>query len=193
MKSTPIILILCLFYFHSSGQTRGGVLSQEDSKKITEYYCKQYIVDEVLRIPDRQSIDVYIDAITASTSGEITTVLYECSSLQKKGVVFAFWNDYIDIRLPYKGYGFYNVEFEKAKKLFHDLEALMNQENRILTNSNGNLVFKSEDITFLFYNSNSVFDNLPIRVWYKTFDSDWNQGNFRRTIKRFRKFFKLTK
>ena len=193
MKTIPIILILCILYCSSSGQTRGGVLSQEESKKITEYYCKQYIVDEVLKIPDRQSIEVYIDAITASTSGEITTVLYKCSSLKKKGVVLAFWNDYIDILLPYKGFGFCNLEIEKANILFNDLEALMNQENLILANITGNKVFKSDNITLLFSNSGSFLGKRTIRVWFDKFDSDWNQANLKTTIRRFRKFFNLTK
>ena len=191
MKTISTILVICLFCFSSFGQTRGGVLSQEESKKITEYYCKQYIVDEVLKIPDRQAVEVYIDAITASTSGEITTVLYECSSLQKKGVVFAFWNDYIDKLLPYKGFGFCNLEFEKANVLFNDLVAVLNQENLILSNITGNLVFKSDDVTLLFSNSGSFISKRTIRVWYDKFDSDWNQANLKTTIKRFRKFFKL--
>jgi hypothetical protein len=169
-------------------------MSQERCKEITEYYCKQYIVDEILKIPDRQSIGVYIYAITAAKSGEITTVLYECPSLNKKGVVFAFWNDYSNGILPsIKGYGFYNLELEDAKELFNHLESLMDKENKILTEYTGNLAYKSNDLTFLFYNSGDVLIANPIRVWYNTFDSNWTQSNLRTTIKRFRKFFGLEK
>lgn len=189
---TLFIIFLCSIPTYS--QTRqGDILSQERCKEITEYYCKQYIVDEVLEIGDRQSVEIYINPITAAKSGELTTVLYGCSSLNKKGVVFAFWNDYFSGSvLPYKGLGFYNLTFEDAQKLFDNLESLMDQENKILTYSEGNLAYKSGDLTFLFCNSELMVGSKPIRVWYKSFDSDWNQTNLRTTIKRFRKFFKLT-
>jgi len=177
------------------GQTQqGGILSQEQCKQITEYYCKQYIVDEVLKVPDLQSVEIYIHPITAAKSGELTTVLYQCNSLNKKGVVFAFWGNYFSENiLPYKGFGFLDLDFAEAKDLFDRLEYLMDQENKILTYSEGNLAYKSDGMTFLFCNSELMVGNNPIRVWYKSFDSDWNQTNLRTTIKRFRKFFKLAK
>ncbi|MFH1298001.1 MAG: hypothetical protein ABIJ04_12150 [Bacteroidota bacterium] len=125
-------------------------------------------------------------------SGEITTVLYQCVSLAKSVVVFAFWNDYsTGVILTYTGYSFYNLEMEEAQELFNALESLMDQENKILTNYIGNIVYKFDELTFLFFNSGDILVNKPIRIWYDLFDSDWNQGNLKTTIKRFRKFFKL--
>jgi hypothetical protein len=195
MKFILINLLLCSLYLASSSQTtQGDILSQEKCKAITEYYCKQYIIDEVLKVPDRQQVEVYISPITAAKSGELTTVLYHCNALNKKGVVFAFWNDYYTTSiLPYKGLGFSNLDLEQAKKLFSNLESLMDQDNKILSNAEGNLAYKVDELTFLFCNSELMVGNKPIRVWYKTFDSDWNQTNLRTTIKRFRKFFNISK
>lgn len=194
MKTIPAIIFFSAIGLSSYAQTRqGDILSQERCKEITEYYCKQYIVDEVLKIPDRQSVGVYIYAITAAKSGELTTVLYQCNSLNKKGVVFAFWNDYsTGIVLPYKGFGFYGLDFDQAKELFNNLESLMDQDNKILDVDIGNLAYRSDDLTFLLYNKTAdLGSSRAIRVWWKTFDSDWNQSNLRTTIKRFRKFFGL--
>jgi hypothetical protein len=189
------IITICLFCHSIFGQTRqGDVLSQEYCKRITEYYCKQYVVDEILNVPDRQGIEVYIDPITAAKSGELTTVLYHCKSLNKRGVVFAFWNDFsTGILPPYKGFGFYNLDLDTATELFNELETLINQDNKVLTYSDGNLVYKFNELTFVFYKSDDFMGNSPIRVWWKTFDSDWTQVNLRTTIKRFRKVFNLTK
>lgn len=196
MKYVLFILFFCSNCFYTNAQTRQGeVLSQEYCKQITEYYCKQYIVDEVLQVPDRKSVGIYIHPITAAKSGELTTVLYQCDSLHKKGLVFAFWNDYsTGIILPFKGYGFYNLDFEQAKELLNSLESLVDQENKILDDTPGNLVYKSDDLTFLFYNRIGDFGSCKgIRVWWKTFDSDWTVTNLQTTIKRFRKFFNSTK
>ena len=196
MKHLSFLAALLIFCYSVHSQTRqGDILSQERCKEITEYYCKQYIVDDILQIPDRKSTGVHISAITAAKSGELTTVLYQCNSLNKKGVVFTFWNDYAtDIALPYKGYGFYGLDFDQAKELFSNLEMVLAQDNNILDENMGNLVYKSDDLTFLIYNKNGEFgSSKAIRVWWKTFDSDWTIKNLETTIKRFKVFFGLAK
>ena len=67
----------------------------------------------------------------------------------------------------------------------------MNQPNKVLEYSMGNLVYKTEDLTFLFFKPDFEVTTSNIRVWWKDFDSEWNQGNLQTTIKRFRKFFEL--
>jgi hypothetical protein len=194
MKSIIAIFILGFICTASYGQTtEGAEFSQERCKKITEYYCKQYIVDEVLEVPGLlQGVEVYICPITAAKSGELTTVLYQCKPLHKQGVVFAFWNDYyLKSEQPYKGLGFYNLDIDKAKELFDNLESLMIQDHRILSEEFGNVVYKSGELTFLFYNSDLLAGDKPVRVWYGLFDSDWNQTTLLTTIMQFRHFFKL--
>lgn len=198
MKNNILIIIIFFSGLSTFAQTRqGDIMSQERCKEITEYYSKQYIIDEILKVQDRQSIGVYIDAITAAKSGELTTVLYQCDALNKKGLVFVFWNDFwTESTLPYKGFGFYDLEMDKANELFIQLETLMNQKNKVdaLNYSNGNIVYKSDDLTFLFYSKSIDLGSIiAVRVWYKMFDSDWTKTNLQTTIKRFRKFFDLTK
>lgn len=194
IKSITAIFTFSLLYSFSFGQTtQGGVLSQENSKEISEYYCKQFIVDEILKVPTGQPIRITIDVITAAKSGELATVLYECSTLQKAGLVFAFWNGLWNGISPYKGFGFYGFNFDDAKELLDSLEYLMNKGFTSPTSDSWNLVYKTKNLTFLFFDPNGYSESSDIRVWWQTFDSDWNQNNLRTTIRRFRKFFNLPK
>jgi hypothetical protein len=198
IKQAFAILAICLFFYSALGQNNSGkVLDREANKMTGEYYSKQFIVDEVLKVGDRQIVEFYADAITGAHSGELTTVLYECKSLNKKGVVFVFWNNFVTgNNLRFQGYGFYHIDVEKAKELFNSLEAIMNQKGNALDYSVGNLTFKADDLTFLFYTGTAGDGSLvqeQIRVWYKDFDSDWYKANLKTTIRRFRKFFELEK
>lgn len=196
MKGIALVTVQLFCSILLFSQTRqGDILSQERCKEITEYYCKQYIVEDILKVPDKQSIGVYIYAITAAKSGELTTVLYQCDEFNKKGLVFAFWNDYsANSVTSYKGYGLYHLDFEQAGKLLNELESIVGSKNKILDEPIGNLVYRSDELTFLFYNKQTEFGFKPvIRVWWNNFDSDWTISNLETTIKRFRKFFGLAK
>lgn len=196
MKGIALVTVQLFCSILLFSQTRqGDILSQERCKEITEYYCKQYIVEDILKVPDKQSIGVYIYAITAAKSGELTTVLYQCDEFNKKGLVIAFWNDYsANSVTSYKGYGLYHLDFEQAGKLLNELESIVGSKNKILDEPIGNLVYRSDELTFLFYNKQTEFGFKPvIRVWWNNFDSDWTISNLETTIKRFRKFFGLAK
>ena len=53
--------------------------------------------------------------LAAASSGELTTLLYKCTSKQKEGLVFGFYGNYMtDAGLYYQGYSFKNLEKEQA-------------------------------------------------------------------------------
>jgi hypothetical protein len=83
MKFFLGLIFTVLLLAESIAQTNQGLLSQEESKLITEYKCKDFIINKVIAVPDKKSTEVYIDAITSSKSGELTTVIYFCESLDK--------------------------------------------------------------------------------------------------------------
>jgi hypothetical protein len=89
-----LILSYCTCNYGQINTTKGGILSQEYSKEITEYKIKEFIVREVLQVPDKQVIDVEINSLTASKSGELTIVIYNCNALKQRGLVFGFWSEY---------------------------------------------------------------------------------------------------
>lgn len=196
MKYYLLFSILILESVISFGQvkpTEGGLLSQIYSKEITEYRSKEYIVNEILVAPNKEVIDLEINAITASKSGELTTVIYNCESQKKRGLLFVFWNERInEFNLRYKGYAFRHFEYAIAKDLLDNLDAVLEQKKAILSFENENLsknaVYKWDDVNFLFYKS-ELGSNL-IRIFWNSFDSEWNQANLKTTKRRFDKFFK---
>lgn len=116
------LLTLAIFSFGQVKQSQSILLSQEWSKEITEYRVKEYIVSEILQIKEGQPAEVYINALTASFSGELTAVIYDSKSLGKRGLIFCFWNDYFnEFDTRYQGYGFKVLEFEEAKNLLIEL------------------------------------------------------------------------
>jgi hypothetical protein len=189
--STLLVLLSPTLY----GQikpTEGGIFSQLYGKEITEYKSKEYIVNEILEVPNKQLIDIEIDAITASKSGELTVIIYNCELQKKRGLVFVFWSDQLnEFNVRYKGYAFRHFEYSAAKDMLNNLETVLEQKKAILTFENGNLsknaVYKWDDVNFLFY-KNEFGSNL-IRLFWNNFDSEWNQANLKTTKKRFDKFF----
>ena len=93
-----IIIYLCSWNLGicQINQYESGLDAQLYSKEITEYRVKEFIIKEILNLPEKQTIEIQISSITASKSGELTTVIYECKSLNKRGLIFGFWNERIN-------------------------------------------------------------------------------------------------
>jgi hypothetical protein len=185
-----IIVIMIIFKFNLVAQsTDRSFAGQDYSKTLTEFIIKEYLITELLNVEEGNLIGVEIDAITASKYGELTTVVYNCEQLNKKGLVFAFWSDtWNEYNTHYKGYAFRDIEYDKAITLFNKLDSVIENKKHILKKGyTWNAVFRWEDIYFVFYN-----DGLAnkIRVFWKGFDSDWNQSNLKTTGRRFVKSFK---
>jgi hypothetical protein len=196
MNRYLIIIASSMICCISWGQVKpieGGIFSQMYSKEITEYRAKEYIVNEILQVPNKNIIEFEIISLTASKSGELTTVIYDCKALKKRGLIFAFWNEQInDFNTPYKGYAFKNFNYGEAKQFLDSISIVLEQKKGILSLDNNenlskNVAYKWDDLTFVFYKGD-IGGNL-IRVFWKGFDSEWNQLNLKTTKNRFDGFF----
>jgi hypothetical protein len=198
MKKYYILILFDLLYnlsYNQINQSKGGLLSQEFSKELTEYKVKNFIVNEIYQLTENQSINLEVNSITASRSGELTSVVYKCKELEKNGLIFAFYGSFInEFNLSYTGYSFKNFDKEKAKQLFENVENVINKNDSFfnptpetILSPDLNIVFKFDDLTFIFYKGN-LGANL-IRVIWKNYDSEWNLSNLKTTQKRFNKFF----
>ena len=198
MKKCCMIIIFnifCKFCFSQINQIQGGIFAQEYSKELTEYRVKTFIVNEIYKLEENQAINLEVNSITASRSGEITSVVYKCKEQEKKGLIFAFYGSYVnEFNLYYTGYAFKNLDKDKAKQLFENIETVINNNDiffnpppETITSPDLNIVFKFEDMTFIFYKGN--LGTNQIRVIWKNFDSEWNMSNLKTTQKRFNKYF----
>jgi len=150
------------------------LFTQDYSKDMTEYLTKVFIARDILKLKENELTGFEIEAITASKSGELTTVLYNCPLLDQKGLVFVFWNN--------KQYSFYHFEYNDATLMLDRISAAI-QNNKTILDEVNTSVLKSNDIHF-------IFDGSLIRVVWNQYDSLWDISNFKTTNHRFGKFFK---
>jgi hypothetical protein len=194
---TKIFFLISFFLLSwtTYGQVKpgvGGIFSQLYSKEIAEYMAKEYIINELLKVPNKEVIECDINSITASKSGELSIVIYNCKSLRKRGLLFAFWSDQIsDFNTLYKGYAFRNFDFDEARQFFEAIMLILDQKKDLIKtddeNYSKNAIYKWDDLTFVFYKGD-LGGNL-IRVFWNGFDSEWNQLNLKTTKSRFDDIF----
>lgn len=156
--------------------------AQAYNKEVTEYMTKRFLVDEVLEVTSEKILKVEIDGLTSAKSGELTTVLYSCD--QASGIVLAFWDDYInEYNTLYKGYAFKNLPKKSAIDFLAKIDPVQ-EEARDIRTSTENIIYKWEDLTFVFYRD---VNTTKVRVFWKTFDADWDVSNLKSLIKKYKK------
>ncbi len=185
------LFILTLLTFNSAGSLLyaqvkpseyAGSFRREFNKLYTELVCNKFVCQEILKIPDEKFVRVEIDALTASKSGELTTVFYHCKELNKKGLLFVFFNEFAnpsDYAQEYLGYVYKNLEDAEAEVLMNQVQNLLDQKDEILKTQYNTAVFNFKDLTILFKGGDFI------NVYYKDYEGAWNDANFKRTAKRY--------
>jgi hypothetical protein len=193
MRKYVWIILVITSANHLFGQNNNQVrIISPFTREAAEYRVKEFLVREVLEIPENKTIEISISALTASKSGELTTIIYDCKQLGKSGLVFGFWSDYFkDSNHKYQGYAFKNFELEKAKDLLDNLDRVLEEKRNILPYGNDDLsksaLFKFDDTIFIFYKDN--LDVNLIRVIWNGFDLEWSESNLKTMKRRFYRYF----
>jgi hypothetical protein len=187
-----ILLLATINSLFAQINNQGRAVSNSFTKDAAEYRVKEFLVRDVLEIPENRTIEISINALTASRSGELTTIIYDCKQLGKSGLVFGFWSDYIkESNQKYQGYAFKNFDLEKAKDLLDNLDKVLEEKRYILPygseDLSKNVLFKFEDTIFIFYKDN--LDANLIRVVWNGFDLEWNETNLKTMKRRFYRYF----
>ena len=183
-----ILIILTQVVFSQVSQN-DFIFAKEFSKEISLYKSKKFVIDSIFGVT-KSVVNFEIDALAATSSGELTSLVYNCDTLNKKGLLLGFYGNYLnESGVLYQGFGFKNLSVEKALQLLNKIDQVKSNYNRYLSieeNSN-NVYFYFEDITFLIYKTNL---ETKIRVFWKTFDAEWQEVAFNRTKVRFEKNLK---
>lgn len=164
------------------GQSPGFVLSKEFSKDITLYKAKAFLMQEIFDSTDNLVL-FEVDALAASSSGELTSLAYVCKSNKKEGLLLGFYgNFWNDQGVIYQGYGFKNLTKETTIELLNKISKTIEENQLSMTNNNNiNVFFWYNDLTILI----SYFAQIKIRVFWNDFDAEWEYTAFTRTKKRF--------
>jgi hypothetical protein len=164
------------------------LLAQEYSKEISLYKAKSFVIKEILNTSE-EVVRFEIDPLAASTSGELTSLVYKCEAKKMEGLLMGFYGNYWnDDGVIYKGYAFKNFPKEKALELLTKISETIENQNAYLTEDmdNNNIYFQYDDVLILIYKN--IEPN--IRVFWNDFDASWSLSAFKLTKKRFEKSIK---
>lgn len=160
--------------------------AKEFSKEISLYRAKNFVINQILG-ESNSVMNFEIDALAATSSGELTSLVYKCEKLDKEGLLLVFYGDYFNENgTVYQGYGFKNLPKDKALELLQEInDVKINFEHYLYEDlDNNNIYFSYDDLTFLFY---KTLESTRIRVFWKSFDAEWQDVAFMRTKRRFEK------
>jgi hypothetical protein len=163
--------------------------AKEFSKDIALYHSKYFLFNSILGTStDITQFEVI--PLAASSSGELTTLLYKCDSKQKEGLVLGFYGDYWNAAgQVYQGYAFKNFDKNQAIEFLSKIQEAIDNNSKFLREDtdNNNIYFKYDDIDVLIW---SYFQTYTIRLFWNGFDSSWEKTAFDRSKKRFEKKIK---
>ena len=163
--------------------------SKEWSKEIALYKSKKYIADSIIG-SSKNPVKFQIDALAATSSGELTSLIYTCEDRNVIGMLFNFYGTYWNNNgVVYQGFDFRNFEKIKATELLNLVEKNINDYKKYLSDDidNNNVYFEFEDLKFII--SQGVYQP-HIRVFWKNFEVDWDIVAFGRTKRRLEKRLK---
>ena len=180
---------------HAAGSTGTGLLglvaANSFSKEESVYRSKGYVMNSILG-PTEAPLTYQVFALAAATSGELTSLVYTCTEQKKEGLLLAFygtrWNE---AGVVYQAYGFKDMPVVKAKELLSKIDktiekALVVDPFAIRSDvENRNVYFQYDDVTVLI--SISGTGEPQIRLFWGQYDSEWNIGAFRKTVRRMEK------
>ena len=125
--------------------------SKEYSKEISLFKAKSFVINQILGSTNN-SVEFEIDPLAASVTGELTSLVYKCPSLNVEGLIFGFYGNYVnEAGLPYQGYAFKNFTRPEALNLFSKVSKAINEHDKFLSKdvNNHNVYFMIDDLTFL--------------------------------------------
>src|SRR5690606_14372623 len=191
MKRTIILLffLATISSFSQVKQTDANLFqAKEFSKDIALFKAKEFVMEKIIGV-DTELTKFEIDPLAASSSGQLTSLVYSCKEKNLSGLVLGFYgNRWNPAGVAYQAYAFKNLTEVKAIELLNKIDDFMNENLKYLNSSsdNNNIFFKYDDMTFLIYRDGAI----KIRIFWYNFDSEWEEISFGRTKRRFEKAIK---
>ena len=180
-KMKKLLLILLCFSLFGFGQNS---LTQYESKEIAEYRAVKFLTTEILgNDKDKEITAFFLDALSASITGEITTLFYHCKEKKKTGLLIGFFNINWVPGATFERYSFLNLNLEEATEFLNTI----GQAHNAWKNPRGeyeeqSIFFKINEITVVM-DMNYQY----MRIFWKDFNSDLGYNSFLSTKKRFEK------
>jgi hypothetical protein len=171
LKSVSLVLLLLIrTAFAQVSQSSGGMLAKQYSEEIAEYAAKTWLINEILG-KATEVVRFKIDALAASASGQLTSLVYRCDKVEKNGLLLGFYNNkWNDAGVSYKAYAFKNLPLQDANSFIDSIESTITKQTFFLESDRGtnHVYFYYNDIRVLIY---SAAMTTKIRLYWNGFDS----------------------
>jgi hypothetical protein len=190
LKLSVLILLVVNNLIYSQVKNNNNIwAAKEFSKEISLFKSKEFLFKSVLGFTN-QVLSFEVIPLAASSSGELTTLLYKCESKQKEGLILGFYGDYWnESGVLYQGYSFKNLEKEKAIDFLNKITTSIDENKKFLNENgdNNNICFKYDDMVILIWTNLGTYS---IRIFWEGFDSTWEKTAFERSKRRFERKIK---
>jgi hypothetical protein len=186
MKQITLIILSLLIGKNIIAQisTKSGIFfAKEYSKEISLYNAKEYVMNQVLG-QSSTVVKFEISTLAASSSGELTSLVYKCDDLNKEGLILGFYGDTRnELGVTDEAYAFKNIPSDTAIDLLNKLDSVTSVYEKYTSANKGtnNIYFHYDDITFLIYGTQN---GALLRVFWNGFDSEWEWDEVAKTKKR---------
>lgn len=170
-------------------QIKNGFGAKEFSKELSLFKAKAYLIAEVLKINDENvSTQFSVEPLSASSSGQLTTLIFDCPQKNISGLILGFYGDYWDRSgsgVNFTGYLFKFISDDDARKLFQRIDEEIKLNDNFLKDNanNNNIVFKFGDMDVIISRPLGI----KMRLLWNGFDSEWEEMAFNRTKRRYDK------
>ncbi|GAA4008847.1 hypothetical protein GCM10022408_21230 [Hymenobacter fastidiosus] len=168
------------------GSIAASYAAKEFSKEVAVYRAKEFVMREILG-PSSEVVKFDIDPLAASSSGELTSLVYQSATKSKEGLILGFFGDRWNAQgVVYQGYAFKSIPKEKALEMlaFIDKQLADNSTYFIVGGESANIYFQYDDMIFLI---NKTSGGIKTRVFWQDFDAEWEDVAYQRTKKRLMK------
>lgn len=188
-------LITLLLTISASAQvampSQGGFYfnEKEFSKDISLFRAKYFLFNNVLGKSEKINTFEVIP-LAASSSGELTTLLYRSEDFNKEGIILGFYGSYWnDSGARFQGYAYKDLDKNDALEFLDKINSAISEYSKFLSKNtdNNNIYFTYQDIDVLISYSGGT---RIIRLFWNGFDSTWDGTAFDRSKRRFEKKIK---
>jgi hypothetical protein len=189
IKLTIVSLLISTISFSQVSFNSGTYYAKEFNKDQALYKAKEFVMTNLIGV-GTSLVKFDIDPLAATSSGELTSLVYNCDEKKLSGLLLGFYGNYWnESGVVYQGYAFKNLPENTALEMFSLLNSYIDSESKYLSedSNNNNMFFKYNDMTFLIY---KTLNNFKIRIFWNGFDSEWEQVAFTRTQRRFERKIK---
>jgi hypothetical protein len=191
LKLSITFLLIFAFSIKAHSQFLFGIMSisKEFNKDQSLYLAKKYVIDEILG-KSSETVLFDADALAATSTLEITSLVFNCVDKGKGGLIFTFWgNFWNDFGVVYSGYAFKYLSKDSATTLLTKLEKekeKLFEYSKIIPESDAQTYFTFSDLTFLLKPEKF---GASIRIFWKSFDAEWSAEAYNRTKRRMERWF----